>query len=261
MKRIVLIGFILSVTASFSFGNTSQVNVILRKVNSVLIEEHAKADLKMEIIKSTKTNEYYLTLWAKGRNFVSRTDKPTLQKGQTFLFANDNSWVYYPRIDKTIKTAKNQRLLGSDFSFVDMATLDLLKDYDSKIVESDKGYFKEALYQNEDLSNAIKKGVVIESIARKAADVVYPKVRVFINDEYQPVRLEFYTVSDQLIGILIYSQYKKVNGKIKPTLVIMHSSLRSDKYTKLYYLNAEYNIHIPDIYFTENYLKTISRGQ
>ncbi|MCL6591043.1 MAG: outer membrane lipoprotein-sorting protein [Firmicutes bacterium] len=261
-RQIFLLMFLFFCQVVFSSYSLAQNSVdvisMLRYVNSILMENNAQFKIKMVVTRGKKENEYYLTLWTKNRNFVTRTEKPVAQKGQIFLLFNKNCWIYYPKIDKTMKTAASQRLLGGDFSFVDMAAIDLLQDYNSEFINISDDEASSLLFVDSFLLEAIKTGYIIQCTVKDGKSVSYPKVRLFITDDRRPIRLEFYTISGQLMGVLTYQNYNDLNGKIRPKTMIMRTSLNKDNFTTMYYLEAKYDLNIPDIYFTETYMKSLS---
>jgi outer membrane lipoprotein-sorting protein len=234
---------------------------ILKHVDSIMVEDNAKYKLRMAVTRGDKTVEYEMTLWSKGRNFVARTEKPIAQKGQVFLINNNNCWTYYPNINKSVKTSQNQRLLGGDFSFTDLASVNLIEDYDSEFYKLRKEDIWEMPFVDGEFEELIEKGVTLQCLAKEGRTVTYPKVMVFIDESGNPVRLDFFTISGQLLGVLFYQDYGNLGGKEKPLTMVMRASLNSANYTTITHLEANYDLNVPQIYFTEAYMKNLSIGR
>ena len=264
MNRFIIVFFILSLFLVISiqaYGEDDELIKSLEKINSVLIEKDTEFKITMEIVRGRKKNKFALTLWTSNRNFVTRTEKPISQKGQMFLYSNGNCWIYYPEIDKTIKTSQNQRLLGGDFSFIDLAILDLHNDYNSGFIKFDPADIaKLADEQKTEIMKVVETGKVIQSIVIEGKNVSYPKVLIILDKDGLPYAMLFYTLSGQLLGIMTYSEYKDLDGKFKPTQWTMRTSLNLKNYSVIEYREAEYNMDIPQVYFTETKLKSLSRG-
>ncbi len=249
------------VAISTCFAKQEDILSIIKNVESLLIEKDACFVVKMEIIRENKKSEYTMTIWAKERNFVSRVERPIIDKGTIFLLNKEDCWIYYPTIDKILKSSKKDRLLGSDFSFVDIANLNLLDDYNSKFVDPNLKESIQLPFDENNLNNAILNGHIIESNSIENKSPSYPKVKTYIANEGIPYRQEFYTLSGRLLGILLYKNFTNLNGKNKPETLMMTTSLNTKNYTILTYKKATYNANIPEIYFTPTYMKELSRGR
>ena len=240
---------------------TADLTALLKVIDSMMVEDNAQYKLTMTVTRGKKNTEYQMTLWSKGRNFVGRTEKPIAQKGQVFLLNNHNCWIYYPSINKTVKTAQNQRLLGGDFSFTDLASINLLEDYHPEDSSFGGDEIRNLPFADQELVELAQEGEIIECLAKAGRQVTYPKVRVLINSSRDPVRLDFFTISGQLLGILLYKDYGELGGKVKPLTMVMRTSLNVDNYTTITYQAAQYDLEIPPIYFTEAYMRNLSIGR
>jgi len=242
-------------------GKTSNITSLVKHIDSIMMEDNAQYKLRMTVTRGKKNTEYELTLWTKGRNFVGRTEKPVAQKGQVFLLSNNNCWIYYPSINKTIKTSQNQRLLGGDFSFADLATINLLEDYDPSFLDLSVDEITNLAFADEQLIQMAQKGKILQCLAKEGRMVPYPKVNVFLDQSGNPVRFDFFTISGHLLGVLLYEDYGELRGKVKPLTMIMRTSLNTENYTTVTYQSAKYDLSIPPIYFTETYMRNLSIGR
>lgn len=244
-----------------TFGKSvHDVTGILEKVEEMLVDDNVRYSATIRILRDQQETEYAMTIWMKGRDFVSRVERPILDKGTIYLNVTDNAWVYYPSIEKTVKSTNKQRILGSDFSVTDIASVNLLKDYDCRIIDLSPDEFSSLLYfKPEAVTDFRKNGLVIEAVAKEGKAVDYPKVRCFIDPNHHLIREEFYTLSGRMLGILTYEDYGELGGKLKPKQMIMRTTLHDHRYTVLTYEKADYKLEIPQVYFSENYMPRLSR--
>lgn len=260
-KKSILILFLAMFLSVNAFTeNIEGVNALLKNIESMLIDENVKYSASIKIVRNKREIEYDLTIWMKNRDFVSKVEKPIVDKGTVFLNVNNNSWIYYPSIEKTIKSSNKQRILGSDFSFTDISSVNLLEDYDCKLVKLSSHEISEVKGFNPNMvEEFLENGSIIEGIAKANKIVNYPKVRVYINSSDQLIREEFYTISGKLLGILSYEDYEDLGGKIKPKKLVMRTTLSMENYTILTYKKAAYEMNVPNYYFSESYMNKLSR--
>jgi hypothetical protein len=258
---LLYILFLFAVLSSSVFGESVyDVTGILEEIEEMLVDADVRYSATIKILREQQETEYAMTIWMKGRDFVSRVERPILDKGTIYLNTQGNAWVYYPSIDKTVKSTNKQRILGSDFSVTDIASVNLLTDYDCRIIDLNPDEFSMLPYFNpEELADCQEKGLVIEAVAKEGKTMDYPKVRCFINAKRQLIREEFYTLSGRMLGILTYEDYGDLGGKPKPKRMVMRTTLHDHRYTVLTYEKADYSLGIPQVYFAENYMPRLSR--
>lgn len=236
------------------------VTKLLKEIDEMLVDENVQYSATIKVVRERQEMEYALTIWMKGRNFVSRVERPILDKGTIYLNVKNNSWVYYPSIDKTVKSTNKQRILGSDFSVTDIASVNLLEDYECRKINLSPEEIKSLLYFNMDIANDfMETGLIIEAVAKEDKVVNYPKVRCFIDANNRLIREEFYTLSGRMLGVLTYEDYGELGGKLKPKRMIMRTTFHDGRFTVLSYEKANYALEIPHIYFSENYMSRLSR--
>lgn len=241
-------------------ANTDMV-ALLSRIDSYLIDKSARYEATMTVVRGKKELVYEISMWTKGRNFVTRTHKPIKSKGQIFLFKDGGCWIYYPSIDKTVRSAPNAKLLGGDFSFIDIASIDLQNDYVSHLEVIDEAELNDMPFAGEGLVDSLSNGSKVVSIAIKGKKVVNPKVVSFIDKEGRPLRMDIFAFSGQRLGVLCYSDYTVIGGKMRPQEMVMRTTLQTLNFTKLTYTKADFGVSIPDKYFSVIYMKNLSLGE
>ncbi len=251
------------VFSSIAYGEdqTDEIGSIINTVDSILVEKNARFLASIEITRGSRVTKYDLSIWSKGRTFVSRVDRPIVDKGTVYLLNEKSSWIYYPSIEKIIRTSQSQKILGSDLSFADIVSVNIVNDYHSKLISLNKNEIEALPFVNESKLEGVKaSGYIIECTAKKEKTVNYPKIRLFVDANKMPLREEYYTLSGKLLGILSFLDVSDLGGKLKPKRLIMRTTLQASNYTVLYYKEANYDIKIPDIYFSENYMDKLSKA-
>jgi hypothetical protein len=168
-----------------------------------------------------------------GKNEVfAEITEPKLVKGRQFLRLDDTVWAYLPdrapsdrRYDRRMKTSirvsGRDTFMGGDFTNNDVLRLNLLDDYVPKIVE--------------DLPDQY----VLE-LKGKDLSLTYATLRLWVRKgDFQPIRQEFYAISDKLIKSVFYQDYRDFGGGlIRPGMLEMKSAIlpKSKTFLEIIYL-------------------------
>ena len=244
-KIIFLLVIVLSVFISVSQANTFTAKEILDQAEKIMDLGQYRADARM-VIETTGGDQRTLELeiWGKGTDkaFMKYTN-PARIRGVTFLFYEDDIWSYFPstgRIRHLASHIKNQKMMGSSFSYDDMTST--YQDYEGKIIQEEK--INGQIYD------------VIEGKA-KAVDQTYEKIFVWIaRGTFLPLKMDFYQEGEKVKTMQIES-YLQVNGESKPEKIIMKDLLNNDE-TLFEYLKLETNENFEDDFFNQRQLKRLA---
>lgn len=235
-----------------------ELDLIIQHIDAVVNEKKAVYEVEFCIVRDKIRSSYSLIMWYKNKNFVAVVKQPASEKGTVFLMRGNNAWVYYPTIQKRVKITPKQKILNSDFSFYEIAGLNLVEDYSHneisiELIKKDQKVVE--FLSKDTLLYATK---VIESRAHKDRKVHFPKVTLFVDKDNNLMLILLYNYSMNLSGILEYQDYRKLSGKHKPTRIVLRSVVRREHYTEIIYKNANYEIEIPDFYFSTSYMEYLS---
>ncbi|MFQ3675531.1 MAG: outer membrane lipoprotein-sorting protein [Endomicrobiia bacterium] len=169
-------------------------------------------DMKNNVVTKTLKSRI---LYKKGKGTVMEFTFPAREKSKKILLVKDNMWLFVPGISKPVRLSAKDSFMGTSFSNRDMMDFELNNDYNAKIlIETEKEYKIEL--------SAINK------------NVPYPKVIVNIDKTtYLPIKQDLYTVSDNLIKTIIFSDIKDLNGKVRPTTIRVKDILMQGNETKV----------------------------
>ncbi len=219
---------------------------ILEKVDKNTVVTSASYQAKMVISLGGTMREKEFTGYGKGKEsaymeFIS----PARDKGTRFLKIGDEMWIYLPEVEKATKIAGHmlrQSMMGSDFSYDDVAENDRLLD----------------LYEAELTGTDTIDGVacyVMELIA-KVEEVNYYKRKVWVSEEsFIGIREELYAKSGKLLKEITVGEFKKIGSRNYPTRVRMVNKLRKDTYTELIFEDIKLDVSIPSRIFSKSYLE------
>lgn len=183
----------------------------------------------------------YKILSKGNQNTLVQTLDPAGERGQIMLMKGRDLWVYMPNVSQPIRLPLSQRLTGQ-VANGDLARANFSGDYTPKLLRTDtlegQKYFVLEL-------NAVDR------------TVPYAKVIYWVHvGDFNPHRAEFYSLSDRLIKVCHYRDFKLMGGRSRPTKLLMEDALKKDDRSVLNYHDLSVQ-DIPDRYFTKDYLKKL----
>jgi len=179
------------------------------------------------------------------KNYIKGKDKmliiftaPPRVQDQALLRKGDDQWIYFPDIKKTMKISGRQQLLGSDFLYGDILSLDLSNGYKASIVD-------DTAEVNGDICYKI-------NLSSTSLTALYDKVTYYIRkDDYAPIKREFYTKSGIKLKTLILNNHDIDHI---PRRWEMFSALQKGSST-IMLIKSIKKKDIPDNYFSLEYLR------
>jgi len=208
-KKMVIIFLSVLLISSYSFAADKNVSEIVMEVEKILSLEDISADQVMTVYRKDGTIRPYVmrTLTSgKDKSFVELTAPPR-EKGRQVLRLGEVVWSYMPSVKKSIRVSGRGSFMGGDFENNDVLRLNLVGDYTSEIIEELPDQYVLGL-KGKDLS------------------LSYAKIKLWVQkDDFQPVKQEYYTLTDKLIKSTIYEDIKDFGGFKKPSKLVMQSAL------------------------------------
>ncbi len=126
--------------------------------------------------------------------------------------------------------------MGGDFENNDVLRLNLVGDYASEI--------------SGELSDQY-----ILSLKGKDLSLSYAKIKLWVRkSDSQPVKQEYYTISDKLIKSTIYENIKDFGGCVRPAKLVMQSALFPKQKTELEIIEYQRGAKNPDKFFKRSSL-------
>ena len=239
-KKTFVIGLLLLLTCSYSFGANKDISGdakdafgIIEEVSKILAIDNIRSEQVMTVCREDGTiRQYRLKIMTSGGDKAfAEIIEPKQFMGRQFLRLGDNVWAYFPglsnrsRADRRVKTAirvsGRETFMGGDFTNYDVLRLNLLEDYTSEIVE--------------DLPDQY----VLE-LKGKDLKLAYATLRLWVRKgDFQPIRLECYTISGELIKSVFYQDYRDFGeGLIRPGMLEVKSAIlpKSKTFLEIIYL-------------------------
>ena len=197
-------------------------------------------------ISSTQSGETvescrYRVLSKGNSNTVVMVTEPASERGQIMLMKGRDLWVFMPEVSQPIRIALSQRLTGQ-VANGDLARANFASDYNPKMLRTE--------------TVGSDNYHVLELIAVDRS-VTYQKVVYWVREKDSwPYKAEFYSLSNRLLKTCKYENYQTMEGRLRPTRLVMEDALKSGEQSVLEYGSMKLR-DLPDKIFTKDYLKKL----
>ena len=190
--------------------------------------------------------------WTRGRtDALIRFTAPARDAGSATLRDGEKMWTFTPKLNRVVRlpfSLMSQSWAGSDFSYSDMSrTDDVLNYYDLEIVEVSEDEGGRAVYR-------------IDARPHDEAPVVWGKEEWVLRDDYIILSQTFYDQDMIALKRLETLDIKTLGGRLLPARMRMSKLDETDHYTEMEYLEAEFDLTLPDSVFTTFNLQGGARG-
>lgn len=238
-KKMVMICLPIVLISSYSsFAVDKDASKIVMEVEKILSTENVKGYQKMTIYRKDGTVRVYtMEILTAGREktFLQILSPPR-EKGRQLLKIGELVWSYLPSVKKSIRVSGRGAFMGGDFENNDVLRSNLAGDYTSEIIEELPDQYVLGL-KGKDLSLA------------------YAKIKLWVRKgDFQPVKQEYYTLTDKLIKSTSYQDIKDFSGLKKPAKMVMVSALNPKVRTILETIKFKGGIKNPSKRFRRSFL-------
>ena len=205
--------------------------------------EGFQVDIDIANVQSGQTTETrrYRVLSKGNSNTVVMVTEPASERGQIILMKGRDLWVFMPDVSQPIRLALSQRLTGQ-VANGDLARANFAADYNPKILRS------------ETIGNENYHVLELTAVDR---GVTYQRVVYWVRQKDNwPFKAEFYSLSNRLLKTCNYENYQTMQGRPRPTRLVMIDALKSGEQSILDYSAMKLR-DLPDKVFTKDYLKKL----
>lgn len=218
---------------------------ILKKVDQAGNSVSAKMEVSQTVTTpSGDTRTFKMMSYSSGGQEKGLTEylAPAQVRGMKILTLNDGDdiWTYFPktnRVRKIASSARNRRVQGSDFTYDDMATGKMAKNWKGKVAGTEK-----------------INGVTcykLDLVPTASGPKSYSRSTVWIDKAKNTMlRVEYYDLDGDKLKRLDISGYKKIKGIQIPMQYTM-TNLTDGGTTVMKVLKVAINVEIDPGLFTE----------
>ncbi len=235
--RVVMLVVMLGVGT----GLAQQADEILKKsVESSYPEQFVSVNKLENFEKGTLSSAYELRVFKKGSDkALLEVLAPDEAKGQKILRVGDEVVILFPENCRVVPLSARQNVLGTSFTVADVLRVDLVKDYNAKLLGTERVQDRQA-YK-------------LELIA-KDETVPFARVLYWVDTEnFLPLKSEFYTETGKLLRRAVYEERKELAGALRPSKITIENALEAGTKTVMTISEMEVS-ELPDSMFTQQSL-------
>lgn len=224
---------------------------VVAKAESHLRGETLQALLHLEVHRSSFERKMTVLTWsAFGKDSLVEILAPAKEAGVMSLRRARDMWNYLPKTDQVIRIPSSlmlQSWMGSDLTNDDLMKMSTLEeDYRHSKLRMD--------------SFAGDKVQVIACTPNPGAPVVWGKILYWAREkDGLPVKEEFFDEEGQPVRTLVFSEFKKMDDRVIPTVITVSRAESPGEFTKLSYEKVLYNRKVNASLFERESLRRTSQ--
>jgi outer membrane lipoprotein-sorting protein len=243
MKKLILFFSIII----YLYGQEPTAQEILKNIDDNMVFDKAQTETKMVIHSRTRSRTVTSKSWVKGTDLaLVEYLSPPREKGKKMLKTEDKIWIYTPEPTDRIITISGhllrQSVMGSDLSYEDITdNSSLVEDYSGTLLGEEK-YNDRSCWK-------------LECIA-KSEDISYFKRIIWVDKERNlTIREERFAKSGKLLKTLEIKKMFFQDNRWIPSHMLFKDALSKGKGTEYFLESVDFDVEIPDYYFTKAGLK------
>ncbi len=243
MKRSLTLMLILGLAGAIRAGQPSAQNIVAKSDSVVNAPKDQKAIMKMILIdkKGNRKHREAVFMQKGDDRRILRFTKPADQKGIAFLaLPGDVQYLYMPAFHKVRRIAshiKNTKFAGTDFTYDDMSTSRLAKNYNARLLQEDAQFW------------------ILKLVPKPGVKKDYGHLKLWVRkDNYYPVKIEFYDRAGNLWKVMERRQVVKI-GKYWYAREMEMRDLKEEHATIMQLKDVQFDLGLSNKLFTRRYLR------
>ncbi len=230
---------------TLALASEVDVEALLNKADDVARGESSHSVIEMQV----KTERYERTVkmeaWSQGtEKSLVIIREPAKESGVATLMVDDNIWNYLPKVDRTMKVPggmMSDGWMGSHITNDDLVKGSRLSEdftwtLDAEPVDGVGNY-------------------VVTLVPKPEAPIVWGKVVMTISADELPVSTEYFDEDGGLERTLRWEEVREVDGRMMPTVIVVQPARKPDEFTRIEYVEMDFDVEIPDSTFTVQALR------
>ena len=230
---------ILPTVAAAGQPEAPNVDRLLERLDELYRSKSSIARIEIQVTTPRSTRSLRLKAWTRGEDrALIVIEAPPREEGTATLRVGPNLWNYLPRIARTIRVPPSMMLgswMGTDFTNDDLVKeSSLRKDFNSRIErrsDSPPGWW---------IRLDVKPGIVGR----------WARIDTLVADDDLPVEERHFDRKDRLARIMVFDEIKVLGGRRLPAHVTLTPTDVEGQRTEMRYLEAEFDVLIPDDMFS-----------
>jgi hypothetical protein len=212
---------------------------LLDRLDALYRSKSSIARIEIQVTTPRSTRTLRLRAWTRGEDeALIVIEAPPREEGTATLRVGPNLWNYLPRIARTIRVPPSMMLgswMGTDFTNDDLVKeSSLRKDFNSHIErrsDSPRGWW---------IRLDVKPGIVGR----------WARIDTLVSDDDLPVEERHFDRKGRLARTMTFDEIKVLGGRRLPSHVTLTPTDVEGQRTEMRYLEAQFDVAIPDDTFS-----------
>jgi outer membrane lipoprotein-sorting protein len=238
LKKLVIFCLSIVLISFYSLAIAKDASKIIIEVEKILSLTDIKSEQLMTVYRKDGTvRPYEMRVLTSGKDkSFAEILSPPREKGRQVLKLGETVWSYLPSVKKSIRVSGRGAFMGGDFENNDVLRLNLAGDYTSEIIEEVSDQY-------------------VLGLKGKNLSLSYAKIKMWIRkDDFQPLKQEYFTISDKMIKSTFYQDIKDFSGLKRPSKMVMQNALYPKQKTVLEIKSFESGVKNPSKTFRRSNL-------
>ena len=228
-------------------GNEVRARQILEKIDDLWRADSSRSRVSMEVVTANYTRRVSMECWTLGKEkSLVRIISPRKEKGTVTLKSGNVIYTYLPKTDRTIRLTASMMMgswMGSHFT-----NDDLVKD--SRLSDD---YVPSINFEGKREGQQI---IEFALVPKPDAPVVWGRIVITVlADSFLPLFSYYYDEDMGLARTMIFSDIKKMGGKMLPAVMRVVPADKDDEYTELTYEEIVFGIELGESFFSLQQLR------
>lgn len=214
--------------------------ILKKSIESSYPEQFVSVNKLENFEKGKLESVYELRVFKKGSDkALLEVLAPEDAKGQKILRVGDEVVILFPENCRIVPLSARQNVLGTSFTVADVLRVDLVKDYNAKLLGTERVQDRSA-YKLE--------------LTAKDETVPFARILYWVDVEnFLPIKAEFYTETGKLLRRALYEERKQLAGALRPSKITIENALEAGTKTVMTIVEMEIK-DLPDSMFTKEAL-------
>ncbi len=222
---------------------------VMDRVDDMYRGRQSKGRMEMTIQTKHWKRTLVMDSWAKGQDYsLVRIRKPRKERGTATLKAKNDLFIYLNKTGRTVKITSG--MMGGSWMGSHMTNDDLIRhsrmSRDFKMKLDFKGK---------------QGGVDIYRFVLKAkpdAATAWDKLVVTVRQsDLNPVSQEYWDEDGKKVRVLTFSDYREVNGELRPMQMLMKAMDKPEEYTRIVMKKLDFSVKLKKSFFSLQKLKSL----
>lgn len=248
MKNMCLLIFLLLSTAFSAWSQTPDAQELMREADKALYPENFSMTITLLTTQPGKRDRFLRleNIHKKGSGSFMEITEPSRSRGTRFLQKEGSLWMFNPKSGskRAIRLSPRESFQGSAFNNNDISDTEYADDYTSEYLG------EESL----DTGEGPQTCHVIQGLA-KAEESTYGKIVIYMRKaDLVPLKMDYYSKSGLLFKTILFSDFKTLAGRIRPTNYTMRSLEKQEMVSVVTIESLILRNDLPESQFTKNAL-------